>query len=138
MSSVVPHVVTGPVAFEPPARVTTPPRLTERHPWLYPLAVKVHQARRQVAWATSGATWATAREATPLPHRVRRHRSLLLRELEGAEMVLQHNKVTNLRLAAARVDTLLIRPGETFSFNRVVGSCTRRKGYVDGMRLSNG
>jgi vancomycin resistance protein VanW len=33
---------------------------------------------------------------------------------------------------------LLIRPGETFSFNKVVGSCTRRKGYVEGMRLSNG
>jgi vancomycin resistance protein VanW len=50
----------------------------------------------------------------------------------------QHGKVTNLRLAAARVDGLLFRPGETFSFNRVVGNCTRRKGYVEGMRLSNG
>lgn len=53
-------------------------------------------------------------------------------------MVLQHNKVTNLQLASSRVDGLLIRPGETFSFNRVVGNCTRRKGYLDGMRLSNG
>jgi vancomycin resistance protein VanW len=125
-------------AFTPPARVTAPPRLTERHPALYPLAVRVHQVRRRVAWATSGATWATDRDDQALPTRVKRHRSLLLRELAGAEMRLQHNKVTNLRLAAARVDTLLIRPGETFSFNRVVGSCTRRKGYVDGMRLSNG
>src|SRR6185295_7083492 len=31
-----------------------------------------------------------------------------------------------------------IRPGETFSFNKVVGNCTRRKGYVVGMKLSNG
>jgi vancomycin resistance protein VanW len=53
-------------------------------------------------------------------------------------MVLQHGKVVNLRLATARVDGLLIRPGESFSFNHVVGSCTRRKGYVEGMRLSNG
>jgi vancomycin resistance protein VanW len=36
------------------------------------------------------------------------------------------------------VDGILVRPGETFSFNKVVGSCTRRKGYVEGMRLSNG
>jgi vancomycin resistance protein VanW len=36
------------------------------------------------------------------------------------------------------VDGILLRPGETFSFNRVVGNCTPRKGYVDGMRLSNG
>lgn len=46
--------------------------------------------------------------------------------------------MTNLTIAAARVDTLVIRPGETFSFNKVVGNCTRSKGYVEGMRLSNG
>jgi vancomycin resistance protein VanW len=89
-----------------PAQVTAPPRLTERHPALYPWAVRAHRARRRVRWWRSD--------------------------------VLQRNKVVNLRLAAARVDSVLIRPGETFSFNKVVGSCTRRKGYVEGMRLSNG
>jgi vancomycin resistance protein VanW len=70
--------------------------------------------------------------------RVKRHASLLVRELSEAEMVLQRNKVVNLRLASARTDGVLVRPGETFSFNKVVGSCTRRRGYVEGMRLSNG
>jgi vancomycin resistance protein VanW len=124
--------------FTAPARITAPPRLTERHPWLYPLAVRLHQVRRHVAWATSGSSWARSRDTAPLPFRALRHGSLLLRDLQGAEMALQHSKVTNLRLASARVHGVLIRPGETFSFNRVVGSCTRRKGYVDGMRLSNG
>ena len=124
--------------FTPPVRVTARPRLTERHPWLYPLAVRVHQVRRHLAWAVSGTAWARTRGTDPLPFRVHRHRSLLLRDLAGAEMELQHSKVTNLRLASARVDGLVIRPGETFSFNKAVGSCTRRKGYVDGMRLSNG
>ena len=53
-------------------------------------------------------------------------------------MWLQHNKVRNLELASGRVDGILIAPGETFSFNKVVGNCTRRKGYVEGMKLSNG
>jgi vancomycin resistance protein VanW len=128
-----------PVAtFVPPARVTAPPRLTERHPSLYPLAVWLLRARRRLAWLRSGTAWASDRLDRDLGFRVKRHRSLLLRELGGSEMWLQHNKVTNLRLAAARVDRILVRPGETFSFNRVVGSCTRRKGYVEGMRLSNG
>lgn len=115
-------------------------RLTERHPWLYPLAVRVHQVQRHVEWATSGTRWATrsAASAEALPVRVKKHGSLLLRELSPDEMELQHNKVVNLRLASARTDRVLIRPGETFSFNRVVGNCTRRKGYVVGMRLSNG
>ena len=101
-------------AFTPPARVTAPPRLTERHPWLYPLAVRVHQARRHLAWATSGTAGPAPGTRRPCL-RAKRHRSLLLRELEGAEMGLQHNKVTNLRLASARVDGVLIRPGRDAS-----------------------
>jgi vancomycin resistance protein VanW len=113
-------------------------RLTERHPWLYPVAVRAHQLRRHVAWLTSGTAWATRRSGDPLPVRVKKHGSLLLRELSPEEMTLQHNKVVNLRLASARTNGVTIRPGETFSFNKVVGNCTRRKGYVVGMRLSNG
>jgi len=86
----------------------------------------------------SDARWTTTRSYDDLPTRVVRHGSLLLRDLEGAQMQLQHNKVVNLRLASSEVDGLLIRPGETFSFNKVVGNCTRRKGYIEGMRLSNG
>jgi vancomycin resistance protein VanW len=121
-----------------PDQVTAPPRLTERLPALYPWAVRAHRVRRRLAWLRSDAEWARDRDVDGLPVRVKRHSSLLMRELSEEEMVLQRNKVVNLRLASARVDGLLIRPGETFSFNKVVGNCTRRKGYVAGMRLSNG
>ena len=121
-----------------PERLTSPTRLTARHPWLFPVAVRAHRARRRLRWLTSRPRWATSRTSDPLPVRVKKHNSLLMRELSADEMWLQRNKVTNLRLASARVDGLLIRPGETFSFNKVVGNCTRRKGYVEGMRLSNG
>ena len=89
-------------------------RLTERHPWLYPVAVRVHQLRRHAAWLTSGTRWATRAAGTPeLPVRIKKHGSLLLRELSPDEMALQHNKVINLRLASARTDGVEIRPGET-------------------------
>jgi len=122
--------------------VTSPPRLTERVPALYPWAVRAHRARRRTRWIadrlTGRVSFARTRSAEDLPVRVKRHASLLLRELDPDQMHLQHAKVTNLRLAARRVDRVVIRPGETFSFNRVVGNCTRTKGYVEGMRLSNG
>lgn len=121
-----------------PTRLTSPARLSERHPWLFPVAVRAHRVRRRVRWLTSDTRWATRRTSDPFPVRVKKHNSLLMRELSADEMWLQRNKVTNLRLASERVDGLLIRPGETFSFNKVVGNCTRRKGYVEGMRLSNG
>jgi vancomycin resistance protein VanW len=132
------RLVDPPSGFAPPEVRPTSKRLTERAPWLYPAAVFVLQQRRRLQWATSRSTWAVSRSTQPLPLRVKRHRSLLLRELGESEMALQHGKVTNLRLATARVDGILLRPGETFSFNRVVGNCTRRGGYVEGMRLSGG
>lgn len=124
--------------FVVPERLDAPPRLSQRFPLLYPVAKKVHQAKRWWHWRTSDTDWAHTHQRDELPIRVKQHKSLLLRELGDSEMWLQHNKVTNLRLAAAEVDGILIRPGETFSFNKVVGNCTRRRGFVQGMRLSNG
>jgi vancomycin resistance protein VanW len=113
-------------------------RVSERHPWLYPVAVWVNRCRRRMQWLRGDEAWAARRTPESFPVRVKSHKSLLLRQLGDSEMYLQHNKVTNLRLAANRVDRVQIRPGETFSFNRLVGNCTRRGGYVEGMRLSNG
>lgn len=121
-----------------PERVTAHRRLAERFPVLYPWAVHAHRVRRRIAWLRSDAAWATRGTTEPMAHRVKLHKSLLLRQLGESEMWLQHNKVTNLRLAAALVDTVVVAPGETFSFNRVVGNCTRRRGFVEGMKLSNG
>ncbi|MDI6909093.1 MAG: VanW family protein [Nocardioides sp.] len=111
---------------------------SQRHPWLKPVAVLAHRGRRRVRWLTSGTAWASYRPVGDLPVRVHRHASPLLRQLEGVDLALQHNKVVNLRLASARTDRLVIRPGETFSFNKVVGSCSRRRGYIEGLRLSDG
>lgn len=41
----------------------------------------------------------------------------------------QVNRTHNLRLAAAAVDKTLVRPGETFSYNNVVGPRLEKKGY---------
>lgn len=125
-----------------PERVVAPPRLSERFPALYPVAVRTHRARRRLRWMRQSVAGdlSFAREHcdADLPVRIKKHASLLMRELAPDQMHLQRAKVTNLRLASRRVDGIVIRPGETFSFNQVVGNCTRRKGYVEGMRLSNG
>ncbi len=105
---------------------------------LFPAAVAMHRARRRVAWAASGIDWATGRSSDDLPVRVKQHKSLLLRTLGESEMWMQHNKVTNLRIAAERINGLVLKPGQEFSFCRTVGKTSRRKGYVDGMLLDNG
>lgn len=89
--------------------VTRQPRLSERHAWIYPVAVWVHRARRRIAWMRADTAWASSTSHDDLAVRVKPHNSLLLRQLGDSEMYLQHNKVTNLMLAAARVDGLLIK-----------------------------
>lgn len=113
-------------------------RLSERFRVLYPLAVRYHRAAKRLEWMRSSTPYAGMHDPNDLPVRIKRHKSLLLRQLGETEMWMQHNKVTNLKLACAKVDGLIIRPGETFSFNKIVGNATRRKGYRKGMRLSNG
>lgn len=114
------------------------PGFSERHPAVYPAAVAANRLRRRLRWLRTDIAWAAERRLDPLPVKIIKHKSLLLRQLGESEMYLQHNKVRNLQLATAHVDGLLLRPGESFSFNRIIGNCTRRRGYVEGMRLSHG
>lgn len=47
-------------------------------------------------------------------------------------------KATNINLGASHLDGTLIMPGETFSFNTLIGDTTLEKGYVDGPTIING
>ena len=53
-------------------------------------------------------------------------------------MELQENKAVNLSLAAPKVTNVLIKPGQTFSFWRLVGSTHKKYGYKEGLQISNG
>lgn len=56
----------------------------------------------------------------------------------GFDMIYQENKVHNLKLAAATIDHMLIRPGETFSFSLATRHADRRESYRDGLTVING
>ncbi|MBN2663622.1 MAG: VanW family protein [Bacteroidales bacterium] len=66
------------------------------------------------------------------------HKSTLLRQLKNVDMYLQHNKTTNLKLAFSTFNGIIIKPNETFSFWTNVGRPTKRKGYLEGLILTNG
>lgn len=62
---------------------------------------------------------------------------LLLRKLHGVDMKLQQNKTKNLELVSKKIDGITINPGEEFSFWNLVGNATKRKGYLEGLVISN-
>lgn len=102
------------------------------------LGRKYYRLKRYWEWHFGGKTYASRRESSLLPHVIFTHRTPLLRQLKNVDMWLQHNKVRNLRIAARKVDGIIVMPGETFSFWRLIGNPTRRKGYVEGMVLFYG
>ena len=94
--------------------------------------------KRRVKWWIGKEKFANVREDAQYNYSVVRHKSFLLRPLKDVEMYLQHNKVTNLKIAISHLNQVVIKPGETFSIWRLVGRPARRKGYLEGMTLHNG
>ena len=94
--------------------------------------------KRKMDWFLSKEKYSKNQGLQPLTYELINHQSFLLRRLKDVDMYLQHNKTVNLRLAIAKLNGIIIKPGETFSFWKLVGRPTKRKGYLDGLALSNG
>lgn len=94
--------------------------------------------KEKIKWIKGPEKLAKTRIDNPFDSLVIKHKSFLLRKLKDVDMYLQHNKVTNLRLAIGKINGVVIQPGETFSLWQMVGRPTKRKGYLEGMTLSNG
>ncbi len=73
-----------------------------------------------------------------LDHLVFAHKSFLLRPLKDVDMQYQHNKVKNLQLAIDRINGIVIKPKETFSFWYLVGNPSKSRGYLKGLVLNQG
>lgn len=105
-------------------------------PFAYTL--RVHQLRWSRSLRNQFSTFATQRSESPLPQVMKRHQSLLRRKLGSSNPRLQENKITNLGIAISRMNGVVIHPGETFSYWKLVGKPSKRKGYIEGLQLSRG
>lgn len=113
-------------------------RLSQLHPAIYAARVRELQLERDLSDRRRRVPFARSVSCERLPVTVVRHRSILRRQLGDVDPRLQESKILNLRLAAATLDGLLIRPGEVFSFWDRVGRPSRARGFVDGLVLAGG
>lgn len=88
----------------------------ELSPLAYRISVEKSCALRTLRDGFSTERFPKLRMEAPLPALVCRHNSLIRRTLGRVDPVLQDNKAVNLALAAPKINGILIRPGETFSF----------------------
>ena len=102
------------------------------------LGVTYYGALRKLLWIKNRKIFARTVQKELLPYSLFSHQTILLRKLKDVDMWMQENKVVNLKIAAEKLDHVIIRPGEVFSYWRLIGKPTKRKGYLDGMILRNG
>ncbi|MBQ2096591.1 MAG: VanW family protein, partial [Bacteroidales bacterium] len=73
-----------------------------------------------------------------MPVVISSHEGDMIKRGPGIDPVLQANKADNIRLACSKINGIIIKPGETFSFWRQVGKTSKRNGFADGRILVNG
>lgn len=102
-------------------------------PTTYKISVKKEIMVRNLKDFFSFEKIAKTKISQELPILVKGHTSILVRKLHGVDLKLQENKVTNIKIACDKINGLIIHPGETFSYWKMIGNPTRENGFVDGL-----
>lgn len=82
--------------------------------------------------------FALSKNNIPLEYKIYSSASLIRRTLGNVDMKLQENKAKNLEIACKKLNGTLIKPNEIFSFWKLVGAVTAKKGYLEGLTINSG
>ncbi len=109
----------------------------EYGPLAYKISLFKEARKKDLKDLSQGKKFAKKRQKENLEYIWKGDTKVLLRKLHGVDINLQKNKVVNLKLASKKIDGIIVNPGEEFSFWNLVGNATKRKGYVEGLVISN-
>lgn len=107
-------------------------------PTCYKISEKKEIMVRVIKDLVSSKKIAKQKSEEELPNIVKGHSSILIRKLHGVDLKLQENKVTNIMLACNKINGIIIKPGETFSFWKTVGPSKAKYGYKEGLVIKRG
>ncbi|MCD4701870.1 MAG: VanW family protein [Candidatus Aegiribacteria sp.] len=112
--------------------------LSSVSPVIYSTSVFLRRQHRRLRWYLGREKYAMTKSEDHFPETVVSHSSILMRKLAGTDQALQRNKITSLKTAASLINSVVINPGEVFSFWRLVGKPVERRGFLPGLQLSFG
>ncbi|MEG0693784.1 MAG: VanW family protein, partial [Oscillospiraceae bacterium] len=110
----------------------------EISPFTYQLSTKKQILLRKIKNVKLKNSFASEKRRERLPFLIYKHNSLIRRKLGTVDSILQENKAVNLGIAAPKINGILIKPGEVFSFWSLVSKCSLRNGYKEGLTISKG
>jgi len=103
------------------------------NPTCYKISIKKEALIRNIRDFMSENKFANEKTSEELPNIVKSHTSVLVRKLHGVDIRLQENKVTNIEIACKKINGIMIHPGETFSFWKLMGPSRESEGYKEGL-----
>ena len=109
----------------------------EYGPIAYKISIFKEARKKDIKDLMQGRKFARKKSKENFEYIWKGHTKLLLRKLQGVDLNLQKNKTKNLQLASKKIDGVIVQPGEEFSFWNLVGNATKRKGYKEGLVISN-
>ncbi len=108
------------------------------------IGVAVYCALRYFAWIRYRRFFVSAKKLSQnellsgFKYTAFEHSVPLRRNLSEADTALQEGKIANLEIAVKKVSGIKLESGKTFSYWRLIGNPTAKKGYKKGMMLVNG
>lgn len=99
------------------------------------LGKNYYTLKKYIHWYLSNKSYSKKVNVDKIEYLVFTHKTPLYRKLKDVDMYLQENKVENLKLALKKLNGLEINPGEYFSYWKIIGKPSYRKGYKDGVIL---
>jgi vancomycin resistance protein VanW len=112
--------------------------LSRRFPILRPVIEEIKILERR--WQTRGAEYRLLHGAADLKRTTvfSNHQSLLRRRLGASDPAMQDGKIRNLERAVPQFANLVLEPGQTLSFWKVLGRASQCNGFVSGMLIADG
>jgi len=112
--------------------------LSTYHPSLLSLAIKIKQFDREMDMLFSKEKYSNSKNKIPLKYRIKKHKSKLIRKLDKDQMYMQYNKIKNLQIVVESLNGTIIKPNEVFSYFKLLGKPTKKRGFKEGMELRHG
>lgn len=113
-------------------------RITQIFPWLLPIRKKQRVFCYYMGMTFDRNHYASKMIDTLLPYQLFTDSCPMYNRETGFDMEYQENKVFNLKLAAKTLNGLLLQPGETFSFWRLVRRADKGTPYKEGLTVKDG
>lgn len=104
----------------------------EINPVCYAISLQKEIIKRHIKDFLSKEKFAKTIIKDKLPTVISEYHSNMIKRASGVNLTHQLNKATNISLAGSKINGIIIHPEEVFSFWRVVGKTSKRRGYKEG------